>query len=123
MYRELVRIYGALEEETLDVTESGNFRDADVALLVSEFGVLNSSLANVCTSIESGMWNVVSTEEMEELNREIPDLRNRIGLSVMGNNEQTIEVFVERMSRCEDHYDLKRIFERIRSFSICNSNC
>lgn len=88
---ELEYIYGALEEEAVDVLGDGvrgNRRLAlgrrgssdEVALLAAEFGLLDAGLSSLATAVDAGEALYVDESDLARLATDIPDMRMRLGL-------------------------------------------
>ena len=52
----------------------------EVALLVAEFELLDSQLANLCMAVDSQEAILINEDDLESVAIEIPDMRSRLGI-------------------------------------------
>lgn len=52
----------------------------EVALLVAEFELLDSQLANLCMAVDSQEAILINEDDLESVATEIPDMRSRLGI-------------------------------------------
>jgi hypothetical protein len=97
---EAERIYKALEEEATEVTDAGASRDAELSVLVAEFGALDAAVARSVVLVARGEAALIPDDELDALVRDIADLKIRLGLSEDGGNKDlTLGLFAEKVTR------------------------
>ena len=97
---EAERIYSALEEEATEVTDAGASRDAELSVLVAEFGTLDAAVARSVVLVVRGDTALIPDDELDALVRDIADLKSRLGLTEDGNNKDlTLGLFAEKVTR------------------------
>ncbi len=98
---EAERIYAALEEEATEVTDAGAARDAELAVLVAEFGVLDAALADRARLVGRGEAALVADDELDVLVRDIADLKTRLGISEDGGagKDLSLGMLAEKCAR------------------------
>ena len=52
----------------------------EVALLVADFGLLDSQLSEMCDAVDSGNAALIDEDNLDRLAVEVPDLRSRLGI-------------------------------------------
>eukprot|EP00271_Cylindrocystis_brebissonii_P006576 TRINITY_DN19351_c0_g1_i1.p1 TRINITY_DN19351_c0_g1~~TRINITY_DN19351_c0_g1_i1.p1 ORF type:complete len:908 (+),score=219.61 TRINITY_DN19351_c0_g1_i1:337-3060(+) len=80
---EMELMYISLEEELLDITfGSQDIRtDEEESLLMAEFGLLDADLARLRVNVDRNEAILVDDDELEVLATDIPDLKQRLGIS------------------------------------------
>jgi hypothetical protein len=98
---EAERIYAALEEEAMEVTDAGASRDAELAVLVAEFGALDGSLARSALLVARGEAALVADDELDALVRDIADLKSRLGITEDGGagKDLSLGMLAEKCAR------------------------
>ena len=98
---EAERIYSALEEEATEVTDAGASRDAELSVLVAEFGALDAAVARSVALVARGDAALVPDDELDALVRDIADLKSRLGITEDGGNSKdlTLGLFAEKLTR------------------------
>lgn len=98
---EAERVYGALEEEAMDVSEAGAPRDAELAVLVAEFGALDSALAAAAAAVARGEAVLVEDDALDAMAADSADLRARLGIAEdgAGAKDLTLGMLAEKVAR------------------------
>jgi len=94
---ETERIYLYLEEELLEVTEQGQFRDQELTLLTAEYSVAYKMLAQMTRLIERDEAILIADDELARLARDIPELEARLGLDESPALDLSMDVLAEKV--------------------------
>lgn len=98
---ECERIYAALEEEAMEVGDSASARDAELAVIVAEFGALDATLARGAELVARGEVALLADDELDALVRDISDLKGRLGLAddAGAGKDLSLGLLLEKCSR------------------------